>query len=76
MTEVQNRMIECLRLRGLSARIQEAYVRAVPNWANTSTFHLTGSATKSCVITSAAQDIKHYSRNTMNLALCGSVERK
>ena len=29
MTELQKRMIECLQLRGLSERTQEAYVRAV-----------------------------------------------
>ena len=29
MTELRKRMIECLQLRGLSARTQEMYVRAV-----------------------------------------------
>jgi len=29
MTEPRKRMIECLQLRGLSERTQEAYVRAV-----------------------------------------------
>ena len=29
MTELRKRMIECLQLRGLSERTQEAYVRAV-----------------------------------------------
>jgi hypothetical protein len=29
MTELRQRMIECLQLRGLSARTQEGYVRAV-----------------------------------------------
>ena len=29
MTELRQRMIECLQLRGLSARTQESYVRAV-----------------------------------------------
>jgi hypothetical protein len=29
MTELRKRMIECLQLRGLSARTQESYVRAV-----------------------------------------------
>ncbi len=29
MTELRKRMIECLQLRGLSQRTQEAYVRAV-----------------------------------------------
>lgn len=29
MTELRQRMIECLQLRGLAERTQEAYVRAV-----------------------------------------------
>jgi hypothetical protein len=29
MTELRKRMIECLQLRGLSERTQEAYVQAV-----------------------------------------------
>jgi integrase/recombinase XerD len=29
MTELRKRMIDCLQLRGLSERTQEAYVRAV-----------------------------------------------
>ena len=29
MTELRKRMIECLQLRGLSERTQEAYVRAM-----------------------------------------------
>jgi hypothetical protein len=41
MTELRQRMIECLQLRGLSARTQESYVRAVANWRNTITRHLT-----------------------------------
>ena len=41
MTELRKRMIECLQLRGLSERTQEAYVRQCGNWPNIITSHLT-----------------------------------
>ena len=34
MTELRKRMIECLQLRGLSERTEEAYVRAVRQLAD------------------------------------------
>jgi len=33
MTELRKRMIECLQLRGVSERTQEAYVRAIRHLA-------------------------------------------
>jgi hypothetical protein len=32
MSELRKRMIECLQLRGLAERTQEAYTRAYANW--------------------------------------------
>ena len=72
MTELQKRMIECLQLRGLSERTQESYVRAVRQLAKH--YH------KSPALITEAElrqyflflkNIKHYSRNTMTIAICG-----
>ncbi len=72
MTELQKRMIECLQLRGLSERTQEAYVRAVRQLAEH--YH------KSPTLISEEElrqyflfikNVKHYSRNTMTIAICG-----
>lgn len=72
MTELRKRMIECLQLRGLSERTQESYVRAVRQLAEH--YH------KSPVLISEEElrqyflfikNIKHYSRNTMTIAICG-----
>jgi hypothetical protein len=65
-------MIECLQLRGLSQRTQEAYVRAVRQLAEH--YH------KSPELISEEElrqyflflkNVKHYSRNTMTVAICG-----
>src|SRR5436309_4854187 len=72
MTELRQRMIECLQLRGLSARTQESYVRAVRQLAEH--YH------KSPDLISEEElrqyflylkNVKHYSRNTMTIAICG-----
>ena len=72
MTELRRRMIECLQLRGLSERTQEAYVRAVRQLAEH--YH------KSPDLISEEElrqyflfikNVKHYSRNTMTIAICG-----
>jgi len=65
MTELRKRMIECLQLRGLSERTQEAYVRAVRQLAEH--YHKSPD-----LITEAElrqyflflKNTKHYSRNT------------
>jgi site-specific recombinase XerD len=65
-------MTECLQLRGLSERTQEAYVRAVRQLAEH--YH------KSPELISEEElrqyflflkNVKHYSRNTMTVAICG-----
>ncbi len=72
MTELRKRMIECLQLRGLSERTQEAYVGAVRQLAEH--YH------KSPELISEEElrqyflflkNVKHYSRNTMTVAICG-----
>ena len=72
MTELRKRMIECLQLRGLAERTQEAYTRAVRQLA--AHYH------KSPDLISEAElrqyflylkNVKHYSRNTMTIAICG-----
>ena len=72
MTELRQRMIECLQLRGLSERTQESYGRAVRQLAEHDNkapdliseeelrqyfFHL--------------KNVKHYARNTTTIAICG-----
>jgi len=72
MTELRQRMIESLQLRGLSARTQESYVRAVRQLAEH--YHKSPD-----LITEAElrqyflfiKCVKHYSRNTMTIAICG-----
>ncbi len=72
MTELRKRMIECLQLRGLSERTQEAYVRAVRQLSEH--YH------KSPDLISEEElrqyflylkNDKHYSRPTMTIAICG-----
>jgi integrase/recombinase XerD len=72
MPELRKRMIECLQLRGLSERTQESYVRAVRQLAEH--YH------KSPDLISEEElrqyflhlkNVKHYSRNTMTIAICG-----
>jgi integrase/recombinase XerD len=72
MTELRKRMIECLQLRGLSVRTQESYVRAVRQLAEH--YH------KSPDLISEEElrqyflylkNVKHYSRSTATIAICG-----
>jgi site-specific recombinase XerD len=72
MTELRQRMIECLQLRGLSERTQESYVRAVRQLAEH--YH------KSPDLISEEElrqyflylkNVKHYARNTTTIAICG-----
>src|SRR5207249_11572320 len=72
MSELRQRMIECLQLRGLSARTQESYVRAVRQLAEH--YH------KSPALISEEElrqyflfikNVKHYARNTSTIASCG-----
>jgi integrase/recombinase XerD len=72
MTELRKRMIECLQLRGLSARTQEAYVRAVRQLAehyHKSPALITEEELRQYFL--FLKNVKHYSRNTMTIAICG-----
>jgi integrase/recombinase XerD len=72
MTELRKRMIECLQLRGLSERTQEAYVRAVRQLAD----HCHKSPD---LITEEElgqyflyiKNVKKYSRAASTIAICG-----
>jgi len=72
MTELQKRMIECLQLRGLSERTQEAYVRAV--WQLAKHYHkspalITEEELRQYFL--FIKNVKHYARPTMTIAICG-----
>ena len=72
MTELRKRMIECLQLRGLSERTQESYVRAVRQLAEH--YHkppdlITEEELRQYFL--YLKNVKHNSRNTMTIALCG-----
>jgi len=72
MTELRKRMIECLQLRGLSERTQESYVRAVRQLAehyHKSPDQITEEELRQYFL--FIKNIKHYSRNTMTIAICG-----
>ena len=72
MTELRKRMIECLQLRGLSARTQESYVRAVRQLAehyHKSPDLITEEELRQYFL--FIKNVKHYSRNTMTIAICG-----
>jgi integrase/recombinase XerD len=72
MTELRKRMIECLQLRGLSERTQEAYTRAVRQLAehyHKSPDLITEEELRQYFL--FIKNIKHYLRNTMTIALCG-----
>ena len=72
MTELRKRMIECLQLRGLSERTQEAYVRAVRQLAehyHKSPDQITEEELRQYFL--YLKGVKHYSRNTMTIAICG-----
>jgi integrase/recombinase XerD len=72
MTPLRQRMIEDLQLRGLSARTQEMYVRAVRQLAEY--YH----KSPDCIPEEELRDyflylknVKHYSRSASTSALCG-----
>ena len=72
MNELRKRMIECLQLRGLSERTQESYVRAVRQLAEH--YHkapdlITEEELRQYFL--FIKNVKHYSRNTMTIAICG-----
>ena len=72
MTELRKRMIECLQLRGLAERTQEAYTRAVRQLAahyHKSPDQITEAELRQYFL--FLKNIKHYSRNTMTVAICG-----
>ncbi len=72
MTELRTRMIECLQLRGLSERTQEAYVRAVRQLAahyHKSPDLITEEELRQYFL--FIKNVKHYSRNTSTIAICG-----
>ncbi len=72
MTELRKRMIECLQLRGLSERTQESYVRAVRQLSehyHKSPDQITEEELRQYFL--FIKNVKHYSRNTMTIAICG-----
>ena len=72
MTALRQRMIECLQLRGLSARTQEAYVRAVRQLAehyHKSPDLITEEELRQYFL--YLKCVKHYARNTTTIAICG-----
>jgi len=72
MTPLRQRMFEDLQLRGLSARTQESYVRAVRQLAehyHKSPEHITEEALRDYFL--SIKNIKHYSRSASTIALCG-----
>jgi len=71
MTELRKRMIECLQLRGLAERTQEAYTRAVRQLAahyHKSPDQITEAELRQYFL--FIKNVKHYSR-TMTVAICG-----
>jgi site-specific recombinase XerD len=65
-------MIECLQLRGLSERTQEAYTRAVRQLA--AHYHKSPDQISEAELRQYflfLKNVKHYSRNTMTIAICG-----
>jgi integrase/recombinase XerD len=72
MTELRKRMIECLQLRGLSERTQEAYVRAVRQLSehyHKSPELITEEELRQYFL--FIKNVKHYARNTSTVAICG-----
>ena len=72
MSELRQRMIECLQLRGLSERTQESYVRAVRQLSehyHKSPALITEEELRQYFL--HLKNIKRYSRNTMTIAICG-----
>jgi site-specific recombinase XerD len=65
-------MIECLQLRGLAERTQEAYTRAVRQLA--AHYHKSPDQISEAELRQYflyLKNVKHYSRNTMTIAICG-----
>lgn len=72
MTPLQQRMIEDLQLRGLSARTQDAYVRAVRQLAahyHTSPARITEAELRDSFL--SLKNVTHSSRRASTMALCG-----
>jgi site-specific recombinase XerD len=72
MTELRKRMIECLQLRGLAERTQEAYTRAVRQLA--AHYHKSPDQISEAELRQYflyLKNVKHYSRNTLTIAICG-----
>lgn len=72
MTELQKRMIECLQLRGFAQRTQEAYIRAVRQLAthyHKSPDLITEEELRQYFL--YIKNVRHYSRPTMTVAICG-----
>src|SRR5258706_12043278 len=72
MSELRKRMIECLQLRGLAERTQEAYTRAVRQL--TAHYHKSPDQISEAELRQYflyLKNVKHYSRPTMTVAICG-----
>jgi site-specific recombinase XerD len=72
MTQLRQRMIEDLQLRGLSVRTQEMYVRAIRQLAehdHTAPDCLTETALRAYLL--SRKHVKHDSRSASTIALCG-----
>lgn len=72
MTELRNRMIQDLQLRGFSERTQEMYVRAVRQLAehfHKSPDQITEEELRQYFL--YIKNVKHYSRSASTIALCG-----
>jgi integrase/recombinase XerD len=72
MTQLRQRMIEDLQLRGLSERTQEMYVRAVRQLAehyHKSPDRITEEELRDYFL--YLKNVKHYSRSASTIALCG-----
>ena len=72
MTELRERMIECLQLRGLSERTQEAYVRAVRQLSehyHKSPDQITEEELRQYFL--FIKNVKQYARGTSTVAICG-----
>ena len=72
MPELRKRMIGCLQLRGLAERTQEAYTRAVRQLA--AHYHKSPDRISEGELRQYflyLKNVKHYSRPTMTVAICG-----
>jgi integrase/recombinase XerD len=72
MTPLRQRMLEDLQRRGMSARTQEMYVRAVRQLAehyHKSPEHITEEELRQYFL--YLKNVKHYSRSASTIALCG-----